>query len=129
MKNEHIAINTENIETIKKFYEKCFDAKADQKYKNFSKGFQSYFLTFNSGRRLETMQMEGRCQYAKPLKTQHLGPVQFAIFVGSETNIDTLTNILCVDRNSKLDNPRRTRDGFYESVVLDPEGNRIESMV
>jgi lactoylglutathione lyase len=25
-----------------------------------------------------------------------------------------------------LDGPRRTGDGYYESVVLDPEGNRIE---
>jgi lactoylglutathione lyase len=25
-----------------------------------------------------------------------------------------------------LDKARRTGDGYYESVVLDPEGNRIE---
>jgi lactoylglutathione lyase len=25
-----------------------------------------------------------------------------------------------------IDGPRRTGDGYYESVVLDPEGNRIE---
>ena len=25
-----------------------------------------------------------------------------------------------------LDGPRRTGDGFYESVVLDPDGNRVE---
>jgi lactoylglutathione lyase len=25
-----------------------------------------------------------------------------------------------------LDGPRCTGDGYYESVVLDPEGNRIE---
>lgn len=27
------------------------------------------------------------------------------------------------------DGPRRTGDGFYESAVLDPEGNRIEITV
>jgi len=25
-----------------------------------------------------------------------------------------------------LDGPRRTGDGYYECVVLDPEGNRVE---
>jgi lactoylglutathione lyase len=25
-----------------------------------------------------------------------------------------------------LDGPRRTGDGYYESVVLDPDGNRVE---
>jgi hypothetical protein len=25
-----------------------------------------------------------------------------------------------------LDGPRRTGDGYYESVTLDPDGNRIE---
>jgi lactoylglutathione lyase len=25
-----------------------------------------------------------------------------------------------------LGEPRRTGDGYYESVILDPEGNRIE---
>jgi lactoylglutathione lyase len=25
-----------------------------------------------------------------------------------------------------VDGPRRTGDGYYESVVLDPDGNRLE---
>jgi lactoylglutathione lyase len=28
-----------------------------------------------------------------------------------------------------VDGPRRTGDGYYESVVLDPEGNRLELTV
>ncbi len=27
-----------------------------------------------------------------------------------------------------IDGPRRTGDGYYESVVLEPDGNRIEIM-
>jgi predicted enzyme related to lactoylglutathione lyase len=44
----------------------------------------------------------------------------------------------CATSNNKYTNktgheiigdPRRTGDGYYESVVLDPEGNRIEITV
>ena len=31
-----------------------------------------------------------------------------------------------IDGHPVLDGPRRTGDGYYESVVLDPDGNRVE---
>jgi lactoylglutathione lyase len=37
-----------------------------------------------------------------------------------------LTQRLRQDGYPVLDGPRRTGDGYYESVVLDPDGNRIE---
>jgi len=40
--------------------------------------------------------------------------------------VDELTARLQSDGVTVLDGPRRTGDGYYESVVLDPEGNRIE---
>ena len=30
------------------------------------------------------------------------------------------------DGNTILDGPRRTGDGYYESLILDPDGNRVE---
>jgi lactoylglutathione lyase len=33
------------------------------------------------------------------------------------------------DGYAVLDGPRRTGDGYYESVVLDPDGNRVEVTV
>lgn len=57
---------------------------------------------------------------------QFTGLIHFAMNVGSEEKVDALTKQLQDDGYELLDGPRRTGDGYYESVVLDPEGNRIE---
>ena len=56
MKIEHIAIWTKEIEMLRGFYEKYFDAQSNDKYTNPKKGFSSYFLSFDSGARIEIMQ-------------------------------------------------------------------------
>ena len=52
MNIEHIAVWTKNLEQLKAFYEKYFQARASGKYINAPKQFESYFLTFSSGPRL-----------------------------------------------------------------------------
>jgi lactoylglutathione lyase len=47
----------------------------------------------------------------------------------SEETVDELTDHLQKDGYRVVDGPRRTGDGYYESVVLDPDGNRIEITV
>jgi lactoylglutathione lyase len=51
-----------------------------------------------------------------------------AVSVGSEAAVE-LTARLVAAGVSRLDGPRRTGDGYYESVVADPDGNRIEITV
>ena len=55
MKLDHVAIWAVDIELMRTFYEKYFDARANQKYDNERKRFTSYFLTFPGGGRLELM--------------------------------------------------------------------------
>jgi lactoylglutathione lyase len=43
--------------------------------------------------------------------------------------VDAPTNELRGDGFAVVDGPRTTGDGYYESVVLDPDGNRIEITV
>jgi lactoylglutathione lyase len=57
---------------------------------------------------------------------QRMGLTHLAFAVGSESEVDRLTNRLRAEGHSVLEGPRRTGDGYYESVVLDPEGNRVE---
>ena len=129
MNIEHIAIWSEDIEVLKAFYEKYFNASANQRYENTTKGFASYFLSFESGARLEIMQMEGIEKREKSIEKQLVGLAHFAISVGSEEAVNELTTKLQTDGYILVDGPRRTGDGYYESVILDPDGNHIEITV
>lgn len=123
MKIEHVALWTSDIERSRQFYETYFNALANDKYINPSKGFASYFLTFEGGVRLELMQMPGIVD--SPEK-QYMGWIHIAISVGSEQAVNALTEHLRSDGYAIESEPRTTGDGYYESVVLDPDGNRIE---
>jgi len=57
MRIEHVAIWTGDLKTLKNFYTKYFNCTAENKYHNASNDFESYFLSFDNGTRLELMQM------------------------------------------------------------------------
>ena len=125
MRIDHLALWTFDLEKIRHFYEKYFDAKAGQKYFNPKKNFESYFLSFKDGCRLEIMQMPGIMPLERG-EQQHTGLIHLAISVGNKSNVDALTEKLRLDGHAVVGEPRLTGDGYYESVVLDPDGNRIE---
>ncbi len=124
---EHIAIWTRQLEALKTFYETYFGAQANQKYTNPKKQFESYFLTFKNGARLEIMQIPAVSdrQTTAPM----LGYAHLAFSVGSREAVDRLTEQLRTDGFMVEGPPRVTGDGYYESIVLDPDGNRIEITV
>jgi lactoylglutathione lyase len=129
VKIEHIAIWTEDLERLKEFYQRFFHATGGEKYINQKKQFESYFLSFDSGCRLEIMKMPGiEGRDADSLK-QFLGLTHFAVSVGSKAQVDLLTEQLRDNGFVIAGEPRTTGDGYYESVVLDPDGNRIEITV
>jgi lactoylglutathione lyase len=57
---------------------------------------------------------------------QRMGLTHVALSLGSPARVDELTQRSRDDGYDVLDGPRRTGDGYYESVVLDPDGNRLE---
>ena len=126
---DHIALWTTNIERCKQFYMSYFGASAGAGYTNPNKGFASCFLSFSSGARIEVMSTS--LLNPAPLEpgAQRMGLTHFAVSLGSEQLVDALTQRLKNDGYPVLDGPRRTGDGYYESVVLDPDGNRIEITV
>lgn len=129
MRIEHIAIWAQDINTLKAFYEKYFLASAGEKYVNQAKHFESYFLSFKEGARLEIMQKVGISKNDYVYPEQVMGLTHLAISVGSKIKVDALTEELRMDGYQIVSEPRLTGDGYYESVVLDPEGNRIEITV
>lgn len=124
---EHIALWVRDLERMRAFYETYFGATANARYTNITKQFSSYFLSFpQGGPRLELMQMPGIADSANDALTQCMGLVHFAISVGHEAAVDALTERLRADGHVVAGEPRRTGDGYYESVIFDPEQNRIE---
>ncbi|NQU22440.1 MAG: VOC family protein [Candidatus Nealsonbacteria bacterium] len=57
------------------------------------------------------------------------GYAHLALSVGSEHDVDALTERLRAAGVPVVGGPRRTGDGCYESTVLDPDGNHIEITV
>jgi len=126
---EHIALWTEDIDRLARFYAEYFGASVGPKYENPLKGFESRFLTFQSGARLELM----KTSVLRPLNHEpgihRMGLTHLAFSLGSENRVDEVTTTLREAGFAVDDGPRRTGDGYYESVVLDPDGNRLELTV
>ena len=112
---EHVAVYTDDLERLRAWYEQWLGARAGEKYVNPAHGFSSYFLSLGDGARLELMHMPG----------QETGlRAQIAFSVGSKERVDELAAAI-----GAIDGPRTTGDGYYEAVVLDPDGNRVELTV
>ena len=129
MRIEHIAIWTHDLERLRHFYETYFGATANAKYVNPRKQFESYFLTFADGARLELMQRPDVPSSKNEVEQQFTGYIHLAYSTGSREAVDALTERLRADGYRILDGPRTTGDGYYESTTLDPDGNRIEITV
>ena len=128
MKIDHLAIWTYNLEGLRNFYMHYFDASSNDVYHNHSREFRSYFLSFGGDCRLEIMEMPNIPKSKdNPLK-QFTGIIHFAIKVGTKKKVDEITEMLRKDGFKVLGEPRNTGDGFYESIFLDPDGNRVEIM-
>ena len=102
MRIEHIALYTGDIERLRSFYIKYFSAVSGEMYHNPKTGLKTYFLTFEGGARLELMtRPETEDKERNPYKAGYIHTAFSAV----------------------------TGAGYYESVVLDSDGNFIEITV
>lgn len=127
MKIHHIAMYVRSLERSLQFYKTYFGGTAGERYCNPNTGLQTYFLTFADGARLELMHRpqcteEGRGAFA-------YGLAHLAFSTGSCEAVDALTARLAADGFTIAGEPRTTGDGYYESIILDPDGNRVEITV
>ncbi|WP_431611908.1 VOC family protein [Chryseobacterium sp. 'Rf worker isolate 10'] len=126
MKIEHIAIWVKDLERSRAFYQKYFGAVSNEKYHNPVKNFQSYFLSFENGCRLEIMTRPDIKESENSYESQQYGIIHLAFSVENKQKVDELTEVLRKDGYAVAGEPRITGDGYYESVILDPENNIIE---
>ncbi len=126
MKIEHLAIWADDIEIMKSFYLKYFDTTSGDKYTNEKNQYTAYFIYFGEDKtRLELMH--------KPNITPAIGQrgftkgiAHFTISAGGKEKVNELTELLRKEKYTIFSEPRTTGDEYYESVVLDPEGNYLE---
>ena len=126
MQIEHLAIWTYHLEILKDFYLKYFGGTIDEHYQNQDTDFESYFISFERGCRLELMQMPGIPRSENDVTGQFTGLIHFAFSTTSKRAVNELTEKLEQDGFKIVGRPRTTGDGYYESVVLDPDQNRVE---
>ena len=120
---EHVGLWVRDLDAVSGFYAKYFAAKVGALYQNPRKGFESRFLEFAGGARLEVMR---RADVTARGADETLGFAHVALTVGDAATVDALAARLGAEGHVILDGPRRTGDGYYECVVRDPEGNRVE---
>ena len=124
---EHVAIWTDNLEILKDYYVKYFDGISNLKYINQSNQFNSYFITFSSGARLEIMSMPNIPDNTNDrIVKQHKGIIHLAFGAGTIDEVDKKAMQLKDDGYQILSGPRKTGDGYYEFETLDPDNNRLE---
>ena len=125
MQIAHAALWTADLERSRAFYERYFGARAGERYRSARRrGFASYFLTFPNGEcRLELMTVP---ELSAGIRSAATGWAHLAITVGTRGDVDALTARMDHDGVRIVSRPRETGDGYYESVVEDPDGNEIE---
>lgn len=124
---DHIAIWTTDLEKLKDYYTKYFGGRANKKYINREKKFESYFISFDSGARLELMQRPDIPENLNDrVEKQHQGIIHISFGVNSMEMVIEKSRELADNGYKILRGPRKTGDGYFEFETLDPDNNRIE---
>ena len=123
---EHIAVWTTDIERLKTYYINFFGGRANNKYRNEAKQLESYFISFESGARLEIMTRVDINTRPPNNESPYLGMAHIAFGVKDVKKVDDQAAKLRAAGYPILSGPRRTGDGYYEFETTDPDGNLIE---
>ena len=89
---DHIAMYVNELEAARDFFIRYFNAKSNDGYHNKTTNFRSYFLTFESGARLELMNKPEMVDCEK--QANRTGYSHIAFGVGSKEEVDRLTQML-----------------------------------
>lgn len=124
MKIEHVALYVNDLEKARDFFIKYFEGKSNEGYYNPKTNFRSYFISFDSGARLEIMHRPDITDLLSELN--HIGYAHVAFSVSSKKKVDEITKKLQDDGYEVVSQPRTTGDGYYESSIIAIEHNIIE---
>ena len=121
MKLHHIGFWTKDIEKQIAFYQKYFDGQV--LFRHQSGDFCSAFVRICGSVNLELMT---RSALNERVPEERVGYSHFSIEVDSKEEVDRLTDLFIADNVTLEKNKEQYDDGFYESAVIDPDGNLVE---
>ena len=124
MRIEHIALYVNDLEAARDVFVTFLGGESNGGYHNRNTDFRSYFISFDSGARLELMTKPELSDPEKPLN--RTGYAHMAFSVGNRGKVDELTERLRSAGYQVVSGPRTTGDGYYESCIVVIEGNQIE---
>lgn len=119
----HISLSTTNMDRMVSFYKKYFGAVEYSTYHNPKTGLHTCFLKFDKGAMLEISTRPG---YIHKAPDHGTGYAHLALNAGDEGGVRFVTDRLRDDGYTVIGEPRLDGDGYFESTVLDPDGNWIE---
>ena len=118
MKIATVSVNVLDLDKMKDFYTKYFDAKVDDKYENFRTGNQYCFLSFEEGARLLLVSASNIVESKKVDNAAGFSRISIAV--------DELATQIARDGYQVVSGFRMNGYGEYESRILDPEDNEVE---
>jgi lactoylglutathione lyase len=122
---EHVAVWARDLERLRDFYVHALGGRSGPLYENPRTGFRSYFVAFDGDARIELMS-RGDVASARTAADAAPGLAHVAFRVGSRGAVDAAVARLEAAGVVLISRPRTTGDGYYEAVIEDPEGNRLE---
>jgi lactoylglutathione lyase len=123
---ERLALQTGQPERLRDFYADRLGALVSPLYQDPHSGRRAIFLDF-CGVGLELIEPPADLDSAP--HRNGAGWVQIAFALGSADAVDRLTAGLAAAGHPIVEPPHRSWEGSYQSVLLDPDGNRIELTV
>ena len=124
MKIAHVALWTRNLDAQVTFWQTVFGGKSNERYVSKNRpGFESHFITLEEGPTVELMTLPDIPD--APSHPEFIGWAHIALNVGTKQDVDRLAESAQLN-GTLLSAPRMTGDGYYEAVIADPDGNRVE---
>lgn len=124
MKIAHVALWTRNLDAQVTFWQTVFGGKSNERYVSKNRpGFESHFITLEEGPTVELMTLPDIPD--APSHSEFIGWAHIALNVGTKQDVDRLAESAQLN-GTLLSAPRMTGDGYYEAVIADPDGNRVE---
>jgi lactoylglutathione lyase len=121
---EHVALWVRDLEVMRQFYVDRLGGQCGTLYRNQRSGLRSHFISFAAGPRIELMSRSAAA-HGRPAD-ETTGYAHLALSLGSREQVDAFVRALADAGVTVASQPRITGDGYYEAVILDPEGNPIE---